>query len=145
MSPEPHREAIRSYRDLIVWQRAMALAEEVYRVTRAFPKEEIYGLTSQMRRAAVSIPSNIAEGQGRQGRGELLQFLSVARGSLAELGTQLTRATRLGFVPAESDQTLNNLLAEVGRLLNALRNTLRRPPHSHDDKPKTSSSPTTNH
>lgn len=85
--PQPAKPSIRSYRDLIVWQRAIVLAERVYEVTQNDPKAETYGLTSQMRRAAVSIASNIAEGQGRSGRKELLLFLSHARGSLAELGT----------------------------------------------------------
>jgi four helix bundle protein len=103
----------------------MTLAEDVYRATRTFPKEEIYGLTSQMRRAAVSVASNIAEGQGRHGRGELLQSLGIARGSLAELGTQITLASRLGLFAPDVDQSLNESLAEVGRLLNALRNSLK--------------------
>ena len=92
MAQESQRESVRSYRDLVVWQRAISLAEDVYIATRTFPKEEVYGLTSQMRRAAVSIASNIAESQARPGRGELLQFLGYARGSLAELGTQVTLA-----------------------------------------------------
>jgi four helix bundle protein len=103
----------------------MRLAEDVYQATRTFPKEEIYGLTSQMRRAAVSVASNIAEGQGRHGRGELLQFLGVARGSLAELGTQVLLAARLGLFAPGVEQSLSELLAEVGRLLNALRNSLK--------------------
>jgi four helix bundle protein len=118
------RDLVRCYRDLVVWQRAMTLAEDVYRATARFPKEEIYGLTSQMRRAAVSIASNIAEGQARHGRGELLQFLGYARGSLAELGTHITMAARLGLFAPPTEQSLCELVAEVGRLLNGLRNSL---------------------
>jgi four helix bundle protein len=128
MANEMRRDPVRSYRDLMVWQRAMALAEEVYVATRTFPKEEIYGLTSQMRRASVSIASNIAEGQGRPGRGELLQFLGYARGSLAELGTQITLAGRLELLQPNAESSLNERLAEVGRLLNALRRSLKSKP-----------------
>jgi four helix bundle protein len=132
----PHKSSnpvVRSYRDLIVWQKAMTLAEHVYLETRAFPKEEIYGLTRQMRRAAVSIASNIAEGQGRQGRAELLHFLGQARGSLAELGTQITLSTRLGLLNSDQEESLSSLVAEVGRLLHALRNSLRKPPGETSD------------
>ena len=124
-APPSENPTVRSYRDLIVWQRAMVLAERIYEVTRPFPKEETYGLTSQMRRAAVSIASNIAEGQARHGRGELLQFLGYALGSLAELGTQITLSTRLGLLSPDVGESLADLIAEVGRLLNALRNSLR--------------------
>jgi four helix bundle protein len=85
------------YQDLEVWQKAMGLAENVYNCTMAFPKEEIYGLTSQIRRAAISIPSNIAEGASRAGTKEFLQFLHVARGSASELETQLLLAEKLGI------------------------------------------------
>ena len=105
----------------------MALAEQVYEVTTLFPKEEIYGLTSQMRRAAVSIASNIAEGQARQSRGEFLQFLGHARGSLAELETQTVLAQRLKLLTPESNTNLSELIAEVGRVLNGLRNALKPP------------------
>jgi four helix bundle protein len=104
----------------------MTLAEDVYRATGKFPKEETYGLMSQMRRAAVSVASNIAEGQARHGRGELLQFLGYARGSLAELGTQVTLAARLGLFAPSIEPSLCELVAEVGRLLNGLRNSLMR-------------------
>lgn len=79
---------VKHYRELIVWQKAMNLAEEVYRVSRSFPREEIYGLTSQLRRAAVSIPSNVAEGQGRRTTADFLRHLSIAYGSLLELETR---------------------------------------------------------
>jgi four helix bundle protein len=116
---------VRSYRDLRVWKRAIGLAEDVYKVTKAFPKEEIYGLTSQMRRSAVSIASNIAEGNARQTRGEYLQFLGNARGSLAELYTQATIAARLQILSPEAEVTLSEWIDEVGRMLNALRNAIK--------------------
>jgi len=115
----------------VVWQRAMTLAEEIYSATRRFPTEEMYGLTSQMRRAAVSIASNIAEGQARYGRGELVQFIGYARGSLAELGTQITLAARLGLIAPDVDHSLSELVAEVGRLMNGWRNSLK-PNLKHD-------------
>ena len=88
---------VQSFRDLVVWQRAMQLTVAVYRLTQGFPREEVYGLTSQIRRSAVSVPSNIAEGQGRLGTGEFRQFLGVARGSNCELLTQLEIAQSLGY------------------------------------------------
>jgi len=97
-----------SYRDLIAWQKALSLVTEIYRVTAAFPKTEIYTLTSQIRRAAISIVSNIAEGQGRNSRGEFLQFLGQGKGSLFELETQLLIAHNLGYLSADS---LGELLA----------------------------------
>ena len=112
----------RDYRDLTVWQKAMDLVTDVYRATRAFPKEELYGLTVQLRRCAISVPSNIAEGQGRLTRGEFRQFLGHAKGSLAELETQLIIAERLGYLKAP--QALVSQLAEVARLLNGLLNSL---------------------
>ena len=90
---------IKRYRDLLIWQKGMALAKQVYAMTRAFPGDERFGLTAQMRRAAVSVPSNIAEGQARRGRKEFVQFLSHAEGSLAELDTQLRLAVELGCCP----------------------------------------------
>jgi|SRR5208282_2750693 len=111
-----------TYEDLKVWRRAMDLVLEVYRSTSLFPKQEIYGLTSQMRRSAVSVPSNIAEGKGRFSRKELLQFLFHARGSLLELQTQITIGRELGFLAAEDGKKLADLASEVGRLLNGLVN-----------------------
>jgi len=111
------------YRDLIVWQKAIELVTEIYRATQGFPKEELYGLTSQIRRSAVSIPSNIAEGQARLTPGEFRQSLGYARGSYAELDTQLVIATNLGYLPPAQNQA--NQLAEVGRMLNALLNSIR--------------------
>lgn len=96
---------VESYQDLTVWQRAMQLARETYQVTQTFPNDERFGLTSQMRRAAVSIPSNIAEGWGRQTTNQYIQFLQVAQGSAAELETQLILAVDLGFLTAQAAQT----------------------------------------
>ena len=113
---------MRGHKELIVWQKAMEMVTEIYRLTRDFPKEEMYGLVSQMRRAAVSIPSNIAEGQGRQSKGEFRQFLGIARGSYAELETQIEIAKNLGFLPTPNP--IDERLAEVGRLLNGLIKSL---------------------
>ena len=109
-----------SYKDLIVWQKAMDLVEQVYLATRAFPKEELYGLTSQIRRAAVSVPSNIAEGQARQGTAEFRNFLSIARGSLAEVETQLLLAQRLSYLSQETLRPILDLQTEVNKMINAL-------------------------
>lgn len=113
-----------SYKDLIAWQKAMDLAEAIYQLTRDFPREEIYGLTSQLRRCAVSVPSNIAEGQGRTTPGEFKQFLGHARGSLLELETQLQLAKRLGYCSADREKALLMLSTEVGRVLNGLMGSL---------------------
>ncbi len=93
---------IKSHRDLIAWQKAMKLAEAVYQLTRSFPKEEVYGLTSQIRRCAVSIPANVAEGQGRRSKKEFQQFLGHARGSLLELDTHLELTLRFGYINFEA-------------------------------------------
>ena len=109
------------YRDLVVWQKSMDLAERVYLASANFPREERYGITSQIRRAAVSIPSNIAEGQGRRmSDEELIRFLLIALGSLCELETQLELAVRLKILEKQSMMTLRPLTEEVGRLLNGL-------------------------
>jgi four helix bundle protein len=113
------------YKDLIVWQRSKALASEVYRITENFPKSELYGLTSQVRRAAVSVPSNMAEGQGRLTRGEFQQFLGHARGSLLELETQLSIAVDLRFLEAREFAAVEPRIAEINRLLNGLLESLR--------------------
>ena len=109
-----------SYKDLIVWQKAMLLVTEVYRATRMFPKDELYGLTNQLRRAAVSVPSNIAEGQARFSRKEFHHFLSLARGSLVEIETQVAIARNLGYLPPNESDTLARQTSEVGRILNGL-------------------------
>jgi four helix bundle protein len=110
---------------LIVWQKSLELAEVVYTATKSFPKEEIYGLTIQMRRAAVSVASNIAEGHSRQTRGEFLQFLGMSRGSLAELQTQAILAARLDLLAPSAEKSLMELIASIGRLQNALRTSLK--------------------
>jgi four helix bundle protein len=111
-----------SYKDLIVWQKAISMVTEVYRLTATFPKEERYGLTSQVRRSAVSIPSNIAEGQGRLSRGEFRQFLGISKGSLHELDTQLIIARELAYI--DTNNPVFQQISEVGRLLNGLLNSL---------------------
>ena len=115
-----------SYRDLIVWQRGMELTAAVYHLTRDFPKEELYGLTSQIRRAAVSIPSNIAEGQGRGSAGEFRQFLAIARGSNCEVETQLELARMLGFGKTESIREAEALAEEIRKMLFGLLDSLDR-------------------
>lgn len=102
----------------------MALVSDVYRCTQCFPKEEIYGLTSQIRRAAVSVPSNIAEGQGRLTRGEFKQFLGHARGSVFELETQVSIARDLGFLDEKTTNNLLERIREIGRILSGLLNSL---------------------
>jgi len=116
--------AVRDYRELVTWQKAMDLVVAVYKETRGFPRDELYGLTSQVRKAAVAIPSNIAEGQGRKFTKEFVYHLSVALGSLCEVETQLLIALRLNYVNQETCQTLAEMAAEVGRLLNGLIHSL---------------------
>jgi len=117
---------VKAYTELIAWQKSIDLVADVYRFTRQFPKEEIYGLTSQIRRAAVSVPSNIAEGQGRISTGEFRQFLGHARGSLAEVETQIHIAKKLNYLsPAEASRLLSSC-DEVGRILNGLLAALTR-------------------
>jgi four helix bundle protein len=118
--------SLRRFNELIVWQRAMDLVVAIYDATKVFPREEIYTLTSQVRRAAISIRSNIAEGQGRQTTNDFRHFLSISRGSLAEVETQILLAERLGYLAAEPRQSLCDTIAEVGRLLNGLINSLNR-------------------
>jgi four helix bundle protein len=113
------------YQDLIVWQKARAFATEIYRVTEQFPKTEGYGLTSQLRRAAVSVASKIAEGQGRLTIGEFRQFLGQARGSLLELETQLAISVDLHFLSETEFGSLQGKSSEVRRLLNGLIESLR--------------------
>ncbi len=110
----------RSYKDLVVWQKAMQLVTATYRATAGFPKEELFGLTSQIRRAAVSIPSNVAEGQGRLSEKEFRYFLGQAGGSLMELETQVQIAENLGHLQQEQTGGLLQSCAEVGRILNGL-------------------------
>jgi four helix bundle protein len=115
---------LKNYRELIAWQKAMDLVEEIYTATKRFPKEEVYSLTNQVRRASVSIPSNIAEGQGRRSTAEFLHHLSIAHGSLREVETQVFIATRLRYLANANADSLLELCAEVGRLINGLANSL---------------------
>ena len=115
---------IKSYRDLIAWQRAMEFVTAVYQATAKFPRDEIYGLTSQLRRSAVSVPSNIAEGHGRQTTRDFINFLSIAYGSLNEAQTQVLIANRLGYLDSEECRELESLSAEAGRLINGLSRSL---------------------
>jgi four helix bundle protein len=117
---------VQSYRQLIAWQKAMDFDAEVYRATRTFPKAELYGVTSQLRRAAVSIPSNIAEGQGRQTTGEFRQFLGHARGSLLETETQILLSERLEYLDHKTTEMLLAQSAELGRILNGLMRSLEK-------------------
>jgi len=117
---------VRSYRDLLVWQKAYALSLAVYRGTCGLPKEEVYGLRSQMRRAAVSIPSNIAEGYGRRTTAEYTRSLNIAYGSNCELETQLLLAADLGYIDRDASRKLAQQAAEVERMLTALRRALVR-------------------
>jgi four helix bundle protein len=116
---------IQNYRDLIVWQRAMDLVASVYRVTHDWPKDERYGLTNQVRRAAVSIPSNVAEGQGRNSDNEFLRFLAIAHGSLREVETQLLIALRLDDNDSQIIGPVMDEAAEVGRLIQGLTRRIR--------------------
>jgi|SRR5580700_1819760 four helix bundle protein len=116
----------KSYRDLVAWQKAMDLVTAVYRASARFPHSEIYGLTSQLRRASVSIPSNIAEGQGRFGAAEFRHFLRQANGSLMELETQILIAERLDYITSDEANNLLNNAAEVGKILNGLIASLER-------------------
>lgn len=111
---------VKSYRELIAWQKAIELVAAVYHHTASFPGSERFGLTSQLRRAAVSVPSNIAEGQGRASTGEFSQFLGHAKGSLFEIETQVFIARHLGFLQSAGSEDLLHRCAEVGRILNGL-------------------------
>ena len=112
---------MKGHRDLEVWQKAMQLVTDIYRETAAFPRSEVYGLTNQVRRAAVSVPSNIAEGCGRSSKKEFAHFLCNARGSLLEVETQLEIAQNLGYLSDKSARELLSKTNEIGRMLNGLR------------------------
>ncbi len=116
---------LKSYQDLEVWKKSIELAESVYQISTRFPPEERFGVTSQVRRTAVSVAANIAEGAERHGTGEFLQFLGIASGSLAELETILILVHRLQMVTSEQAARLLEQAAEVGRLLNGLKRSLR--------------------
>jgi four helix bundle protein len=116
---------VKQYQELIAWKKAIALVTDVYAVTARFSRDGIYGLTSQLRRAAVSIPSNIAEGQGRATKGEFIQFLCHSRGSLFEVETQLVISKNLGYITSEQQIHISNELRELGRILNGLITSLQ--------------------
>lgn len=109
-----------SYKNLTVWKKSVDLVTHIYTLTKLFPKEELYGLTSQMRRTAVSIPSNIAEGRSKRSTKEYVRFINIASGSAAELETQLIIAENLGFTDKEKITSVMNELAEVGKMLHGL-------------------------
>lgn len=116
--------SVRFYRDLIAWQKSIDLVETIYRISQRFPSDEKFGLTSQLRRAAVSIPSNVAEGQSRGTPRDFNKFLDIANGSLAEMETQLIIAGRLNYLPSEELEDVLSKAAEIGRLINGLQKSL---------------------
>jgi four helix bundle protein len=121
--------AVRHYQELTAWQKAMDLVTIVYASTDKFPPSEVFGLRNQIRRAAVSIPSNIAEGQGRRSRQDFIRFLLISNGSLQELETQVIIAARLTFLSHDQKDRILDLSSEVGRLLNGLSKSLTREGH----------------
>lgn len=126
---------IRSYRDLHVWQRSIELVERIYAVTKTFPRDETYGLTSQLRRAAVSISSNIAEGHAKASSKEYLRHISMSLGSLAETDTQLEIASRLGYLSHDDFIMVANLADEVGKMLRGVQQSMRRKPAGRNNHP----------
>ena len=116
---------ILSFKDLIVWQKGMDLAETVYQITASYPKAELYSLTDQMRRAAVSIVSNIAEGKGRESKQEYLHFLAISQGSLTELETQILLSIRLDYLSESDAEKPLSICNEIGRMLNKMRSQLK--------------------
>lgn len=114
-----------NYKNLTVWQKALDLTVEVYSLMKKMPKDELYGLTNQLKRAAVSIPSNIAEGNGRASTGDYVRFLIIARGSVAEIETQLYICVRLDYLSQEDIAAASSLLNEVERMLNSMITKLR--------------------
>lgn len=118
--------AVKHYRELLVWQKAMDFAVEVHPIAISFPKAEMFALTSQVNRSATSVPSNIAEGNGRRTTGDYIHFLGIAKGSLNELETQLTLACRYDYIPESVHDSLLEKSAEIGRMLNGLIEALER-------------------
>ena len=115
---------IRSFRDLRVWQGGIEIVQAIYAITESFPRHELYGLSSQIQRATVSIPSNIAEGHARESTKEYLQHISIAQASVAEVETQLEIAKRLGYISSDHCDVLSDQLSQLGKQLYALRNAL---------------------
>ena len=118
-------KSVQSYRDLRVWQEAMALAEMCYRLTKTFPKDEVYGMTSQIRRAAVSVPANIAEGYGRESRAEYIRFLQIAQGSLKEVETHLILSKRVELAQGAAVAEAMKQCETVGKMLRSLIRSLQ--------------------
>ena len=127
----------KSYRDLIAWQQAMELAEREYRTTAGYPNSELYGLTAHTRKSAVSVLSNIAEGQGRRSTADFQRFLSIAYGSLLETETQILLGARLGFLDAQSQAELLQLTTRVARLISGLSKSLSRSQQPTNDQQPT--------
>ena len=113
------------FKELIVWQKSINLVTEIYRITEKFPSNEIYGLTSQLRRASVSVPSNIAEGNTRRSKADYLQFLRIARGSCSEIETQIIISKNLRFIDATIFETLSFNIIEISKMINGLINSLK--------------------
>jgi len=111
---------MKTHKDLLVWQKSMELVTEIYKVTKEFPKEEIYGITSQIRRSAISVPSNIAEGAGRKSTKEFKQFLFIALGSLSELETQVIIAKNLNYIDEETNVKINNEIVTLIKMIASL-------------------------
>lgn len=120
------------YKDLDVYRKSIDFVVDIYKITESFPDSERFGLVSQLRRAAVSLPSNLAEGSGRNGKKELINFLHIARGSLFEIGTQLEISQRLGFVSQDDYDKLEERRATIQRMMNALISSLRKKGENHD-------------
>ena len=117
---------IKSHKDLLAWQKAMSLVEVVYDLTRQFPREELFGLATSLRRAAVSIPSKIADGHERGDAREYIRCLVLARGSLSEVETQIEIAKRLGYINDEQQMQFNQLASDTGKIINGLMNSMER-------------------
>ena len=117
-------ESVKSYRELIIWQKSMDLVTMIYKFTASYPREEMFGLTSQLRRAAVSIPANISEGQARNTSGEFRQFLGIAYGSLAELETLTILSNNLNYLTTKNAEILLKNCSEIGKMINGLLKTL---------------------
>jgi four helix bundle protein len=116
---------MKTHKDLVAWQKSIELVTEIYTITKDFPKEEVYGITSQIRRSAVSIPSNIAEGAGRRSQKELIQFLYIALGSLSELETQIIISYNLSFITQEQKVNLDEQISTLIRIITALIKSLQ--------------------
>ena len=116
---------IKTYKDLLIWQKSMALVSEVYKLTKSFPNEEMFGLSAQLRKASVSVPSNIAEGYGRNSTKDYVRFLHIAIGSLYEIQTQIEIAFELKYLPSEDFTRLDKLMKEIERMISSLLRKLK--------------------